>query len=144
MPGGRQPTRQTRTRTLSDSLMTRRTELTLVSALMIALTQTGCGEKPLTYRTAIKPVLDARCVACHLPGQAGYEKTGLRLDSYDALMKGTRFNPVVRPGSSVSSTLYRMLAGPLDPSIRMPHGDARLPKETVAMIGAWIDQGAQY
>jgi hypothetical protein len=43
---------------------------------------------------------------------------------------------VIVPGSSTSSTLYRLIAGEVDPSIRMPyHRDL--------LIAAWIDQGAK-
>lgn len=115
-----------------------------MSALAVALLQTGCGgEKPLTYQANIKPILDANCVSCHVPGGTGFEKTGLLLDSYDSLMKGTQFGPVVVPGSSVSSTLYRLVSGKADPSIRMPHGKSALPESDVSSIAAWIDQGAK-
>lgn len=112
--------------------------------ILAAVMQTGCSDdRPLTYQTSIKPILDAHCVACHVPGGSGYEQSGLRLDSYDALMKGTRLNPVVRPGSSLSSTLYRMVSGQLDASIRMPHNESKLTEKNVSTIGAWIDQGAK-
>lgn len=105
----------------------------------------GCsGEPRLSYQGNIKPLLDAKCVSCHVPGGPGTEKSGLRLDSYEAMMKGTRFGPVVVAGSSVSSTLYRLVAGQADPSIRMPHGQAALPETDVQMIADWIDQGAKY
>jgi Planctomycete cytochrome C len=125
--------------------MKKHTALIALSALTVALLQTGCGggTKPLTYQNNIKPILDTNCVSCHVPGGAGFEKTGLRLDSYDALMKGTQFGPVVVPGSSVSSTLYRLVSGQADPSIRMPHGQAALPEAEVSTIAAWIDQGAK-
>jgi mono/diheme cytochrome c family protein len=124
--------------------MTKPTALLALSALTVALLQTGCsGEKPLTYQANIKPILDANCVSCHVPGGAGFEKTGLRLDSYDALIKGTQFGPVVVPGSSVSSTLYRLVSGQADPSIRMPHGKSALPEADMSIIAAWIDQGAK-
>jgi cytochrome c553 len=125
--------------------MTKRAVLLTLSALAVAALQTGCGkgEKALTYQASIKPILEANCVACHVPGGAGYEKSGLRLDSYEALMKGTKFGPVVVSGSSVSSTLYRLVSGQADPSIRMPHGQAALPDADVATIAAWIDQGAK-
>jgi uncharacterized membrane protein len=113
-------------------------------SILAAASQTGCSDdKPPTYQANIKPILDTHCVACHVPGGSGYEQSGLRLDSYDALMKGTRLNPVVHPGSSLSSTLYRMVSGQLDASIRMPHNEAKLTEENVSMIGAWIDQGAK-
>jgi len=124
--------------------MTKRAVLLTLSALAVAALQTGCGDnKALTYQASIKPILDANCVSCHVPGGAGYEKSGLRLDSHEALMKGTKFGPVVVPGSSVSSTLYRLVSGQADPSIRMPHGQASLPDADVATIAAWIDQGAK-
>lgn len=125
--------------------MTKRAVLLTLSSLAVAAIQTGCGdgEKALTYQASIKPILEANCVSCHVPGGAGYEKSGLRLDSHEALMKGTRFGAVVVPGSSVSSTLYRLVSGQADPSIRMPHGQAALPDADVATIAAWIDQGAK-
>ena len=124
--------------------MTKRALLLTLSALAVAALQTGCGDKALTYQANIKPILDANCVSCHVPGGAGYEKSGLRMDSYEALMKGTKFGAVVVPGSSVSSTLYRLVSGQADPSIRMPHGQAALPDANVTTIAAWIDQGAKY
>ncbi len=114
-----------------------------LSAASLAAVLAGCGDKPLTYQADIKPILDANCVSCHVPGGAGYEKTGLQLDSYDALMKGTKLGPIVVAGSSVSSTLYRLVSGQADPSIRMPHGQAALPDADVSKIAAWIDQGAK-
>lgn len=125
--------------------MKKHTALVALSVLTAALLQTGCGggAKPLTYQANIKPILDANCVKCHVPGGAGFEKSGLRLDSYDAVMKGTQFGPVVVPGSSVSSTLYRLVSGQADPSIRMPHGQSALPESDVSTIATWIDQGAK-
>jgi mono/diheme cytochrome c family protein len=121
----------------------KRTVLLTLSAVAVAVLQTGCSNKPLTYQANIKPILDTNCVSCHTAGGEGYKKSGLRLDSYDAIMKGTQFGAVVVPGSSVSSTLYRLVSGKADPSIRMPHGKAALPETEVATIAAWIDQGAK-
>jgi len=123
--------------------MTKNTTLLTLSAFAFAALQTGCGEQAVTYQTNIKPIIDANCVSCHVPGTPGYEKSGLRMDSLDALMKGTKFGPVVIPGSSVSSTLYLLVSGRADPSIRMPHGQTALPDSDVAAIAAWIDQGAK-
>jgi cytochrome c553 len=124
--------------------MTKRAVLLSLSAIAVAALQAGCGDNAPTYQANIKPILEAKCVSCHVPGGSGYEKSGLRLDSYEAMMKGTKFGVVVVPGSSVSSTLYRLVSGQADPSIRMPHGQASLPDADVATIAAWIDQGAKY
>lgn len=124
--------------------MTKNAVLITLSALTVVALQTGCGDKAPTYQADIKPILDTNCVSCHVPGGSGHDQSGLRLDSYEAMMKGTKFGPVVVPGSSVSSTLYRLVAGQADPSIRMPHGQASLPETDVATIATWIDQGAKY
>jgi cytochrome c553 len=123
--------------------MTKRTVLLTLSAIAFAALQAGCSDKALTYQANIKPILEANCVSCHVAGAKGYETSGLRLDNYEALMKGTKFGAVVVPGSSVSSTLYRLVSGQADPSIRMPHGAAALPDADVATIATWIDQGAK-
>lgn len=123
--------------------MLKRPVFLTLSATTLAALLAGCGDKPLTYQADIKPIIDANCVSCHVPGGTGYDKTGLQLDSYDAMMKGTKLGPVVVAGSSVSSTLYRLVSGQADPSIRMPHGQAALPDADVAKIAAWIDQGAK-
>jgi hypothetical protein len=123
--------------------MLKRPVFLTLSAAMLAALLAGCGDKPLTYQADIKPILDANCVACHVPGGTGYDQTGLQLDSYEAVMKGTKLGPVVVAGSSVSSTLYRLVSGQADPSIRMPHGQAALPDADVSKIAAWIDQGAK-
>ncbi len=113
-----------------------------VSAVLLA----SCGEKetkPLSYHTDIKPILDQYCVECHKEGGKGTEKSGLLLDSYEATLRGTKFGPVVVAGQSVNSTLYRLVSGKADPSLRMPHNSDPLPEETVNMIRDWIDQGAK-
>jgi hypothetical protein len=111
-------------------------------ALLGAFMLCGCADKHVTYQAHVKPILDRHCVACHVPGGSGYQRSGVRLDTYDAIMTGTRFGAIVQPGSSVSSVLYRLLSGQLDPSIRMPHGQAGLTDTDVALVGTWIDQGA--
>jgi hypothetical protein len=106
----------------------------------------GCGEKkskPLSYHTDIKPILDQYCVECHKEGGKGTEKSGLLLDSYAATMRGTKFGPVVIPGQAINSTLYRLVSGKADPSLRMPHEGGPLAEATVNKIRDWIDQGAK-
>lgn len=119
--------------------------LILAAAAAVALLA-GCGQqetKPLTYQTDIKPILDQYCVECHKAGGQGTEKSGLQLDSYAATMRGTKFGPVVIAGQSINSTLYRLVSGKADPSLRMPHNQAPLSDENINKIKDWIDQGAK-
>jgi hypothetical protein len=110
-----------------------------LSAALVA----GCSEAPLSYQADIRPIMEKHCDGCHLVGGEGYEASGFATGSYEDLMKGTKFGPVIDPGSAISSSLYLMVAGKTDPSIRMPHGDATLSKDEVAAIEKWIDQGAK-
>lgn len=107
---------------------------------------TACGERAseteVSFSTEVKPLLEEHCGNCHAPGGAGAEKSGLVLEGHDSLMKGTRYGPIVEPGSAISSTLYLVVAGKTDPSIQMPHGEASLSEGQVTLIRQWIDQGA--
>lgn len=107
----------------------------------------ACGQKervsPVSFATQVKPILDRNCVECHKAAGQGYGRSGLRLDSYESLMAGTKFGPVIKPGSAISSSLYLLVAGKADPSIRMPHNRGPLPNEDVETIKNWIDQGAK-
>jgi hypothetical protein len=112
----------------------------------VILMMSGCTPEQappkMTYVDDVKPIIEARCQECHLPGQAGAEASGFVVDSYAGLMKGTRLGAVVIPGSAVSSTLFRLVSGEADPSIQMPHGKEMLTDGEIETIKVWIDQGA--
>ncbi len=106
----------------------------------------GCsGEAEISFNKDVKPILDENCLKCHVENGAGFVKTGLDMSSYESLMKGTKFGPIIEPGSSVSSTLARLISGNADPSLKMPHGAGSKPlsEQEIATIKAWIDQGAK-
>jgi mono/diheme cytochrome c family protein len=92
------------------------------------------------YAQHIDPVFKANCVACH--GEAEV-KGGLRLDSYDGLMSGGKEGAVVVSGQPERSILLGRLTLPRDDRRAMP-GDGKPPlkPEEIAMIRAWIAQGA--
>ncbi|WP_240905684.1 c-type cytochrome domain-containing protein [Thiorhodococcus mannitoliphagus] len=116
------------------------TVLGLPAALMLV----GCGQDPqVSFSEDVQPILQTHCAECHLKGGAGFEASGFLIESYDSLMKGTKFGPVIVPGDSLSSSLYRLVAGEVDPSIRMPHQKDPLTDPQIALIGSWISQGAQ-
>ncbi|MGA7178535.1 MAG: c-type cytochrome domain-containing protein [Thiobacillaceae bacterium] len=117
-----------------------------MAGAVVALAACGHKEKvaaSVSFANQVKPILDQNCIECHKAAGQGYAKSGLRLDSYESLMAGTKFGPVIKPGSSISSSLYLLVAGKADPSIRMPHGKAPLSSESVELIKDWIDQGAK-
>ncbi len=123
-------------------MKTTKTLLTGVAALALSMLG-GCGDKPLSFKSDAQPILKKYCMECHVPGGKGMEKSNLDMSSYDTLMKGTRFGPVVKAGDSFTSALIMLVEGRADPSIRMPHGKDPVSKGEIETLKKWIDQGAK-
>lgn len=111
------------------------------------LAMLGCGEPPpppTSFSAEVKPFLDKYCVRCHSEDGEGSKASGLRMDTYETLMKGTRYGAVIKPGDSFSSVLVMLVEGRADPSINMPHDDGAAPTQTeIDLVKIWIDQGAK-
>jgi uncharacterized membrane protein len=92
------------------------------------------------YAKHIQPTLDANCSSCHGEAQV---KGGLRMDSYESLMKGGKDGLVIVAGNSANSVLLQRITLPPDHKQFMPaEGRPPLQPEEIAWIKAWIDQGA--
>lgn len=72
--------------------------------------------KDVTYEKDIKPLFEASCIRCHGEKE---KKAGLRLDSLEAVLKGTRDGKVVHPGEALKSSLL-ISVSQLDPETVMP------------------------
>ncbi|MGD8913220.1 MAG: hypothetical protein PVJ68_10830 [Candidatus Thiodiazotropha sp.] len=117
----------------------------LIQSALCATILAGCSTEPapVSFKSEVKPLIDKYCTECHHPGGAGVEASGFLTDSYENIMKGTKYGPVVVAGDPLSSSFYRLVAGKVDPSIRMPHGKEALADEEIAKIEIWITQGAK-
>jgi hypothetical protein len=93
---------------------------------------------PIDFARDIEPILAKNCYECHGPKK---EKAHLRLDSAAGVMKGGEAGAIVLPGNSQQSLMVRRLLG-LDGEDRMPKDEDPLPTDQIALIRAWIDQGA--
>ena len=116
-----------------------------IAALVSAPTWQACaaGPEPMSYAEDVAPIFKGRCVSCHQPGGEGFEKSGLDLTTYAGLMKGTKFGPVVVPGSPDTSNLIWLLEWRASPELRMPHGKKQLSTCDRTAIYTWIRQGAK-
>ena len=104
----------------------------------------GCDKAPsVSFANDVNPILNKYCAECHTAQGEGTRESGYEVGSYESVMMGTKYGPVVVAGDSTSSTLYRLVAGKVDKSIQMPHGKQQLSAEEIAVIQNWIDQGAQ-
>ena len=115
------------------------------AAALCAILLAGCSTSPdtVSFKSTVKPLLDKYCAECHTKGGAGAEASGFITTSYESIMKGTKFGTVVVAGDPLSSSLYRLVAGKVDPSIRMPHGKKSLAENEILSIEHWIEQGAK-
>jgi len=96
---------------------------------------------PPDYTTAIKPLLAARCRACH---GALTQKGGLRTDTAAFLIEGGNTGTSVIPGNSAESSLVRRIRK-LDGKQRMPpeHEGEEVGQADIDLIVRWIDSGAK-
>ena len=119
----------------------------LLSLFCVINLLSGCGgsdKNPVSFSKDVQPILAENCVSCHNSEGEGFKKSGLNLESYEMLMKGTKFGPVVIPGEPLSSSLVLLIDGKADPAITMPHGSLQLiPKNKRDVIKTWIAQGAK-
>jgi hypothetical protein len=111
--------------------------------LIVTFLLSACGNKEISFRSDIQPILKQYCMECHAESGKGYEKSGLLMTSYESLMKGTKFGAIIKPGDSLSSALMMLVEGRADPSIKMPHGKEPLPKDRIDLLKKWVEQGAK-
>lgn len=79
------------------------------------------------------------CTVCHVGAEP---REGLRLDTYDNVMKGGEDGPVVVPGAPAKSELVQRVKGAKEPRMPMT-GPPWLTKEEVKTIESWIAAGAK-
>ncbi|KIL99775.1 hypothetical protein CCC_03947 [Paramagnetospirillum magnetotacticum MS-1] len=124
--------------------MTLRIASIMAGALaLLAAGGASAKEPPVSFAEDILPILQVRCSVCHQKGAEGFEKSGFDLTSYEGLMKGTKFGPMVVAGDPTTSNLMVLIDGRADKSIQMPHGKKKLTSCDRDLIRRWIKQGAQ-
>jgi hypothetical protein len=110
-----------------------------LSACLFVLPATLRAGESVDYTRAIKPILKSRCYACH---GALKQNAKLRLDTAAALLKGGKHGPAVKPGRAAESLLIERVTE-TDETERMPPEGPPLSAQQVALLKAWIDQGAK-
>ncbi len=103
----------------------------------------AAADHPVTYSEDILPIIKVRCLECHQPGGSGYEKSGLDMRTYESLMKGTKYGPIVVPGDAFSSNLNVLVEGRAASKIRMPHNRKKLTRCEIDSFRRWVNLGAK-
>ena len=116
--------------------------ITLLTSLVVV----GCATRPrVSYQRDVRPIFVDKCIDCHSPPYGeGYAKTGLDLRSYESLMKGSVYGPVIVPGNSKKSPLNMLVegrAGDLSRVLKRQHDP--MTDEEIKVIRLWVKQGAK-
>ncbi len=100
-------------------------------------------EPPTSFQEDVLPVLQGRCASCHSPGGEGTKASGLDLTTYNGVVAGTKYGPMVIPGDAESSNLMRLIDWRVAAALRMPHSKKQLSVCDRNAIRSWIRQGAK-
>src|SRR5262245_49508879 len=93
---------------------------------------------PVDFGRDVQPILRQRCYGCHGPSQ---QMNGFRLDRRRDAMRGGTV-AMIGPGNSDGSRMYLRLVGSQYGQQMPPTG--ALAQSEIAVIKAWIDQGAEW
>jgi hypothetical protein len=128
------------------------TAMTFALMTLLALSA-GCSREArlqeVSFKNDIAPIFQEHCMTCHALGAPGCLVSGFSVATYDSLMKGTKFGPMVIPGNSADSNLLRLVKHQADPSIAMPRSTTTgepsgwLKPQQITLIETWINQGAK-
>lgn len=119
-----------------------RTSLTVLLLSVPLAAQTALpppATQKVDFLKDVEPILSRNCYSCH--GDEA-QQAGLRLNRRQNAMRGSDYGPVIIAGDSAGSKLIRRLVNG-DGGMQMPPTGA-LPTEEIALLRAWIDQGADY
>jgi mono/diheme cytochrome c family protein len=89
---------------------------------------------PVSYTNQVAPLFQDQCASCH--GEEEQE-AGLRLDTYEAVMKGSEYGTVIEAGNPDESLLIDMIAAG-----EMPQDADAMDAEEVDLVRSWIAEGA--
>lgn len=96
----------------------------------------------IDFARDIKPIFDSSCIRCHGPLKP---KSGFRLDTRASALKGGENGVDIIPGHSEKSRLIHFTGGLVEDTQMPPEGKGQpLTTSQIALLRAWIDQGAPW
>lgn len=92
----------------------------------------------VNYEDDVKPIFNRYCLGCH---SAAEMRSGLSLESYQGVLKGSSGGDIVKAGRATQSALYLAVAHEGDGVRAMPLGGAKIPDAAINIIKDWIAGG---
>ncbi len=104
----------------------------------------AAAEKPISERvvftSTVAPILEAKCYSCHSEEK---QKGKLRLDTYEAIVKGGSEGATIVPGDAKKSTLVARIHLPKEDEEHMPPKEKpQIEQHELEIMEWWIAQGA--
>jgi WD40 repeat protein len=96
-------------------------------------------KEPVEYNKDILPIFEAKCFVCH---SGSVTEGKFDMGAHDKVLKGGKRGAAVVPGKSAESNLFLFCARQKKP-IMPPKSEEPLEPKEVALIKAWIDEGAK-
>lgn len=123
-------------------------QIGLLAACVLALPLMAAAEDPPAFTAdqleffekQVRPILVARCYECH-SGKLAEPKSGLRVDSREALLKGGDTDAAIVPGDAKNSLLIDAIN--YGDTFQMPK-KSKMPAEDIAVLTKWVDMGAPW
>ncbi len=110
-----------------------------MAMLFVVLAIPCAAQDAVDYVRQIKPVLQARCYACH---GVLKQEAGLRLDTAALASKGGDTGAVIKAGDVDGSLLLKRVSA-ADEAERMPPEGEPLKPAEISALKSWIAQGAK-
>src|SRR5690349_66092 len=133
---------------MSESVLFRTAFVALLSCALGCVAQASAAEelpppaaRQIDFVKDVQPIFASACLKCHGPL---LQEGEYRLDVREiALTKGAANAPNIVPKKSADSPLIQFVAGQVD-GMQMPAKGAKLTREQIGILRAWIDQGAHW
>ncbi len=113
----------------------------LLGASVVVWTTWRSATPTIDFNTQVKPIFNKRCISCH--GGVKREANFSLLFPQEALAATESGTPAIVPGDAAHSELIRRITSH-DEEERMPYKKEPLTDEEIAVLTAWIDQGAPW
>ena len=97
----------------------------------------------LTFEMDVFPIFQKRCSGCHWPDAEKFERNEFDLSTLATALKGGKEGVDIIPGKAEESPLVQAIEWRLDPEMPPKAKFEKLPAAEIALIRAWIDQGAK-
>ncbi|MER3524350.1 MAG: hypothetical protein C4326_09850 [Ignavibacteria bacterium] len=124
--------------------------ITIVLTLFLFGLVFAQGEKKVSFKNDVFPIIKAKCLPCH--AEDNFNPSELSMDSYELLAQGGKHGVPFKPGKAAESLMIQKLSEnppfgdrmPLNSKKKIQEGKAVwLTSDELRTIATWIDQGAK-